>query len=220
VPSKRHLQGRQGRCRAVCLHTQSPLNPPPCARPRARAPQKAAEAAGEEVPPEPTEDPYPGATFEMIEAAPGERFRRIVLRDTCVQDHMCDGESGRRGSNPGQAFELQGRARSGVEAGGRGLAPAGLTGGRARALPKTAPCTCTHALLAPLTSPPAPTPPPPHPPGYIQGLEYVLKKLDPTVEPPVVTPAVAANAGKLPEGAKDEGGKGKGKDKKAKDSKK
>ena len=39
----------------------------------------------------PDVDFYPGATFTMIEGAPGERFRRIVLRDTCLSDHLTGG---------------------------------------------------------------------------------------------------------------------------------
>lgn len=34
---------------------------------------------------------YPGATFSLIEGAPGERFRRMVLRDTCLSDHLTSG---------------------------------------------------------------------------------------------------------------------------------
>ena len=49
----------------------------------------------------------------MLEAEPGQRFRRIVLRDTCVQDHMCDGESpGPQGAGAGE--------REGVDAGADG----------------------------------------------------------------------------------------------------
>jgi hypothetical protein len=29
----------------------------------------------------------PGAEFELIEAAPQQRFKRIVLRETCLMDH-------------------------------------------------------------------------------------------------------------------------------------
>jgi hypothetical protein len=32
---------------------------------------------------------YPGAKFELIRGAPEERFRRIVLQDTCLKDHLC-----------------------------------------------------------------------------------------------------------------------------------
>ena len=37
------------------------------------------------------EQPYPGATFELIEGEPGEMFKRIVLRDSCLKDHLCGG---------------------------------------------------------------------------------------------------------------------------------
>lgn len=34
---------------------------------------------------------YPGAKFELIEAAPKQRFDRIVLRDTSLLDHLTGG---------------------------------------------------------------------------------------------------------------------------------
>lgn len=34
---------------------------------------------------------YPGAKFELIEAAPKQRFERIVLRETCMLDHLTGG---------------------------------------------------------------------------------------------------------------------------------
>jgi hypothetical protein len=36
-------------------------------------------------------EPYPGATFELIEGKAGERCKRIVLRDSCLRDHLCGG---------------------------------------------------------------------------------------------------------------------------------
>lgn len=36
---------------------------------------------------EATAEFYPGAEFELIEAAPKQRFTRIVLRETCLMDH-------------------------------------------------------------------------------------------------------------------------------------
>lgn len=38
-----------------------------------------------------TPQPYPGATFQIIEGAASERFKRIVLRETCLMDHLCGG---------------------------------------------------------------------------------------------------------------------------------
>lgn len=37
------------------------------------------------------QDFYPGAQFELLEAGPKQRFRRIVLRETCLLDHLCGG---------------------------------------------------------------------------------------------------------------------------------
>jgi hypothetical protein len=37
------------------------------------------------------EEAYPGATFELLEAGPQQRFQKIVLRVTCLQDHLCGG---------------------------------------------------------------------------------------------------------------------------------
>lgn len=34
---------------------------------------------------------YPGAKFELIEAEPQQRFQRIVLRETCLLDHLTGG---------------------------------------------------------------------------------------------------------------------------------
>lgn len=34
---------------------------------------------------------YPGAKFELIEAEPKQRFQRIVLRETCLLDHLTGG---------------------------------------------------------------------------------------------------------------------------------
>lgn len=34
---------------------------------------------------------YPGAKFELIEAEPQQRFERIVLRETCLLDHLTGG---------------------------------------------------------------------------------------------------------------------------------
>lgn len=34
---------------------------------------------------------YPGAKFELIEADPKQRFERIVLRETCLMDHLTGG---------------------------------------------------------------------------------------------------------------------------------
>jgi hypothetical protein len=34
---------------------------------------------------------YPGAKFELIEAGPQQRFHRIVLRETCLLDHLTGG---------------------------------------------------------------------------------------------------------------------------------
>jgi hypothetical protein len=34
---------------------------------------------------------YPGAKFELIEAEPHQRFQRIVLRETCLLDHLTSG---------------------------------------------------------------------------------------------------------------------------------
>lgn len=45
--------------------------------------KQAAEAAEKEF--------YPGAEFELIEAAPKQRFERIVLRETCLLDHLTGG---------------------------------------------------------------------------------------------------------------------------------
>lgn len=39
----------------------------------------------------PTVDAYPGSEFSLVEGAPGERFRRIVLRETCLSDHLTGG---------------------------------------------------------------------------------------------------------------------------------
>lgn len=41
--------------------------------------------------PAPDGETYPGARFELIEAAPAQRFQRIVLRETCLLDHLCGG---------------------------------------------------------------------------------------------------------------------------------
>lgn len=46
-------------------------------RPAASQPDTAGAAAA----------PYPGAQFELVEAAPKQRFKRIVLRETCLMDH-------------------------------------------------------------------------------------------------------------------------------------
>lgn len=35
--------------------------------------------------------PYPGAKFELIEGQQQQRFKRIVLRDTCLKDHLTGG---------------------------------------------------------------------------------------------------------------------------------
>jgi hypothetical protein len=53
-------------------------------------------------------------------------------------------------------------------------------------------------------------------PGYIQGLEYVLRKLDPTAvsAPPTPTPAATPKEAPKEEAQEEkDGGKGKGKDK-------
>jgi len=57
----------------------------------AAAPSVAAAAASPSPPPLPEVDFYPGAAFTLIEGEPGERFRRIVLRDTCLSDHLTGG---------------------------------------------------------------------------------------------------------------------------------
>jgi hypothetical protein len=43
--------------------------------------------------------PYPDATFDLVEGSTGQRFERIVLRQTCVSDHLCNGVFG--GGAPG-----------------------------------------------------------------------------------------------------------------------
>lgn len=55
--------------------------------------RREAEAKKRGEAPQPAQDaePYPGATFELVEAAPGQRFGRIVLRQTCLMDHLCGG---------------------------------------------------------------------------------------------------------------------------------
>jgi hypothetical protein len=68
----------------------------------------------------PDVDFYPGSTFSMIEGAPGERFRRIVLRDTCLSDHLTGGML------QGCRQLLAGARR---EAGGGAATPSGGRGG-------------------------------------------------------------------------------------------
>jgi len=55
--------------------------------------RKAAKKAGVEYVEE-QQDPFPNASFEIIEAGKKQRFERIVLRSTCLMDHLCDGEAG------------------------------------------------------------------------------------------------------------------------------
>lgn len=52
---------------------------------------KAKKGKGKGKEEEPEEEPFPGATFDLIDAAPGQRFKRIVLRETCLLDHLCNG---------------------------------------------------------------------------------------------------------------------------------
>lgn len=48
------------------------------------------KTADQTVKPE-EEEFYPGAKFELIEAEPQQRFQRIVLRETCLLDHLTGG---------------------------------------------------------------------------------------------------------------------------------
>ncbi|WIA11152.1 hypothetical protein OEZ85_011291 [Tetradesmus obliquus] len=51
----------------------------------------AAEQSGKQADAKTVQEFYPGAQFELIEAAPQQRFKRIVLRETCLMDHLCGG---------------------------------------------------------------------------------------------------------------------------------
>lgn len=48
-------------------------------------------AEGGESDSEEEEDPFPGATFTLIKGSKGQRFKRMVLQETCLADHMCGG---------------------------------------------------------------------------------------------------------------------------------
>jgi hypothetical protein len=54
------------------------------------AERKAAKKTGRKVVEVP-QDPYPGASFELIEGSAGQKFERIVLRGSCLMDHLCNG---------------------------------------------------------------------------------------------------------------------------------
>ncbi|GBF89223.1 molybdenum cofactor sulfurase [Raphidocelis subcapitata] len=109
--------------------------------------------------------PYPGATFELVEGSTGQRFERIVLRQTCLSDHLCNGYlqgleyalkhaqtvSGEEGDAPSDvaAAKAAAAAAKGKAKGGKEAKPADKKAGKpSKSVVLGAPALVAAALLA------------------------------------------------------------------------
>ncbi|KAF8068165.1 unsaturated glucuronyl hydrolase [Scenedesmus sp. PABB004] len=121
----KRLDAHKGRAKYGNMEHRCALCEDDAALPRAAHAAEGAPAAGGEG------GEGGSKAYELIEAAPGQRFKRIVLRETCLLDHLCGGyvEGLKAALDRAAAKKAQPGGSSAASA-DRSAANRGATGGR------------------------------------------------------------------------------------------